>query len=199
MAFDYTTIAFLMLCISVTVNLIFSFWNHLRILRMEGFLARQCAAGGPIGSPMSVMSASLNVSPEDIKHLEVNFGVPNPNHAVNSEETDTELEDDRLSLPDSISEDEEFANQLEETKHESTPSATSASFESSSSSVSEIEVQDVQDVPVEAPVEAPVETDYKKMNVASLKELCEKRGISFSKKDRKEDLVGHLKHWDENQ
>lgn len=194
MAFDYTTIAFLMLCISVTVNLIFSFWTHLRVLRMEGFLARQCAAGGPIHA----MTASLNVAPEDIKHLEVNFASSNSNMHVPDAEVE---EDDRLSLPDSITEDsdDEFVNQLEETIHDGTPSATS-----SSSSISEVELVHTESSSQVQPevvheVPAHVEVDYKKMNVASLKELCESRGISFSKKDRKEDLIGHLKHWDENQ
>jgi hypothetical protein len=198
MAFDYTTIAFLMLCISVTVNLIFSFWTHLRVLRMEGFLARQCAAGGPIHA----IGASLNVAPEDIKHLEVNFAASNPNMNV-PDEADVE-EDDRLSLPDSISDDsdDEFVNQLEQSNHGETPSATSSS--SSSSSISEVELahtESSRQVQPEVVHEeaATVELDYKKMNVASLKELCESRGISFSKKDRKEDLIGHLKHWDENQ
>lgn len=210
MAFDYTTIAFLMLCISVTVNLIFAFWTHLRVLKVESYLARQCIA-------------SVAISPEDIKHLEVNFAAANPNsHVVGetpmalsetlSEDSDSDFEDqletqessdDRLSLPESEDSESDF-NQLElddvaaTVISNSTPTASSEVFDEKIESSAIVSSETVNEVPVVAPTTV-AEVDYKKMNVASLKELCESRGISFSKKDRKEDLIGHLKHWDENQ
>jgi hypothetical protein len=198
MAFDYTTIAFLMLCISVTVNLMFTFWTHIRVLKVESYLARQCVA-------------SVAISPEDIKHLDVNFASSNPNsHVVSqahmtlsetlsedSDLDDNQLEtehDDRLSLPESEDSDSDF-NQLE--MDDAAPSAIVGTPRASSVSEDKLETSNVETPEVVHAVVA--EIDYKKMNVASLKDLCESRGISFSKKDRKEDLIGHLKHWDENQ
>lgn len=197
MAFDYSTIAFLLLCIAVTINAIFSFWTHLRILRVESYVVRQCGPGVAVSGP------ELTISPDDIKHLQVNFSVSNPNthNVINTDDSgDSDIdideielpstniqtstvEDDRLSISDS--DDSDFDNQHIE------------SGNSVSSKASDVLTEVV--LPTVAEVAEVAEVDYKKMNVASLKELCESRGIAFSKKDRKDDLINHLKHWDDNQ
>jgi hypothetical protein len=201
MAFDYTTIAFLLLCMSVTINAMFSFWTHLRVMRMESYVARQCSANAPI--------PAMSISPDDIKHLQVNFA----NLRMNPEVPLVPVteEDDRLSLDDStdassdassVHSDEleaELEHELEaelKTQIEAVVEQITVQTPSATSSVSqELSVPEI----VEPSEELHTEVDYKKMNVASLKDLCESRGISFSKKDRKDDLIGHLKHWDENQ
>ena len=200
MAFDYTTIAFLLLCMSVTINAMFSFWTHLRVMRMESYVARQCSANAPI--------PAMSISPDDIKHLQVNFANLRMNPEVQlAPVSETEEEDDRLSLDDStdassVQSETELEAELEaelKTELEAVVEQINVQTPSATSSVSqELSVPEFVESS-ETHTETHTEVDYKKMNVASLKELCESRGISFSKKDRKDDLIGHLKHWDENQ